>query len=75
MADERERQEASDRHYSAMRDLQNMRDDVAGILNDTINRHYDFPPDDLEGERAEREKLRQDLREVQQRIDRTLRGL
>ena len=73
MADEKE--EARDKHFEAMKYLQNMRDDVLRILRDTLDRHYDFPPESLDGERAEREKLRQDLREVQSRIDRTLRGL
>lgn len=73
MADEK--QEARDRHFDAMKYLQNMRDDVTRILNDTINRHYDYPPENLEAEQDERDKLKKDLREAQTRIERTLDGL
>ena len=73
MADEQ--QEIKDRHFQTMKYLQEMRDDVKRILQDTIDRHYDFPATDSAGETAERTKLKADLREVQRRIDRTLQGL
>ena len=75
MADEAEQQQARDRHYDAMRYFQELRTDVDNVLNDTINRHYDYPPADLEAERVERDKLRSDLREIQARIDRTLSNI
>ncbi|MEJ0021677.1 MAG: hypothetical protein WDN47_03810 [Candidatus Doudnabacteria bacterium] len=73
MADEI--QEAKDKHLEAMKYLQNMRDDVLGIIKDTIDRHYDSPPESLQGEQDERNKLKQDLREAQARIERTINGL
>lgn len=70
-----EKQEVSDRHYQVMKNLQDLRADVKYIFDDTINSHYDYPPQTREDWERERNKLRDDLREVQKRIDRTLQGL
>jgi hypothetical protein len=76
MADENdEKQQAGDRHYETMKYLQNMRDDVQRILKETINNHYDYPPENLASEQEEREKLRKDLYEIRARVDQTLNGL
>jgi hypothetical protein len=68
-------QAINDQHYQDMKYLQTMRDDVVAILRDTIERHYDYPPADEAGMDAEREKLREDLHQVIERVERTLNGL
>lgn len=75
MADEKEQQEASDRHYDAMTRLQNLRDDVRTEITGIIDRYYDRVPSDDAYERDDRGYIRDDLRKVQRRIDETINSL
>ena len=75
MADEREQQEARQKHDDNMRRLENLRDAVRDEITGVINRYYDRVPSDLIYEREERGYLRDDLRAVQRRIDETINSL
>lgn len=75
MADEREQEEAKQKHDETMRRLQNLRDNVRDEITDIINRYYDDPPNDLIYEREERGKIQDSLRAVQRRIDETINSL
>ena len=73
MADDK--QQVSDKHYQVMKYFEDLRKDVRFILDDTIHNHYDRVPQTWDGWDEERQKLREDLREIQRRVDRTLNGL
>ena len=75
MADEQEQKDASKRHYDVMTRLQTLRSDVQQQISGIINRYYDRVPSDLKYERDDRGYIRDDLRQVQRRIDETINNL
>ncbi len=75
MADEREQQEAKDKHYETMGRLETLRADVRNEITDIINRYYERVPSDNIYEREERGYIRDDLLRVQNRIDDLIKDL
>jgi len=75
MANDREQQQAKDKHYRSMGRLQDLRRDIDAELNRIINHYYDQVPSDLAYETEERGYLREDLRKIQNWIDDTLSNL
>ena len=71
MADEQEQQEARDKHDATLKRLRDLRAGVDERINQIIDANYNYPPD-LIYEREERERIRDDLRNVQRRIHETI---
>jgi hypothetical protein len=75
MADEKEQNEAREKHESSMRRLQNLREDIKVEISNVINRYYESVPSDSIYEQEERGHIKDDLRRVQRRIDETIDAL
>jgi hypothetical protein len=70
-----EREEAREKHSDTMRRLENLRDDVKGIISDAINKFFDYPPETLDGVRTEQGRIREYLHDARNRIDSVINEL
>ena len=75
MADEEDQREARDKHLETIDRLGTLRSDLYSEMTAIMNDNDQTVPSDLIYEREERGRIRNDLRRLVDRINRTIDGL